>query len=64
MAGRAYISDRYGDERYQEPHGMTLAQLAAFVEEARAAGVPLTGEVGTFPEMASLHQIAVCYTSE
>lgn len=64
MAGRAYISTRYGDERYEEPYGMTLAQLAAFVEDARAKGIPESSEVRTFPEVSPLHQIALLYSKD
>lgn len=64
MAGRAYVSDRFGDERYEEPHGMTLAHLAAFIKEAQAEGIPMSAEVRTFPEVSPLHQVALLYPGQ
>lgn len=63
MPGRAYISDEYGDDgRFtNDPTGMTLADLAAFVIGAREGGVPEDAAVGLFPDMAPIRRVVLCW---
>lgn len=58
---QARISDRFGDDDFDELTAMTLGDLIEFVEDARMHGVPLTGQVVQFPQVTVIRQIAVIY---
>lgn len=62
MPGQIFVSDRFGDEEFDELGlGMTLADLRRFIDQAKAADVPDKAYVMTFPQIADVHQLAFYY---
>lgn len=57
----AYISDKYGDDEFDEITGMTLGDLAAFVIGARDSGVPDSAQLVLFPQTTEIRQLAAIY---
>lgn len=61
MPSRAYVSDEFGNERYEEERGMTLAELAAFIADCKAKGIPANAQLFRAPEMTMIHQVGLVY---
>lgn len=61
MPGMGYVSDRIGDEYNDESYGMTLVDLERFIQMARRKGVPDHAQIGVYPNMDALHQVAAFY---
>lgn len=61
MPSRAYVSDEFGNERYEEERGMTLAELYNFIADCKTKGIPWDAQLFRAPDMTMIHQIGLVY---